>query len=346
MRYEVSGRFTTQRRFVSSIFAIILSALSFGRPSDAAPARSTAPILHLYVSQPSAHEILRFPLNSAGIPAQIPDAVITGLSEPRGLAVGPDHRLFVVDAAARRLDIYDPSPGNGAVPSHVLNLPFTTGGLGAVGVDSYGYVYIGYNFGCGEGSPCANAAVYSPLPSGNEAPFTTYSLGGSPPVAFVTALVINSEHALAEVVAEQTRININAPNAPNQTPYAVFCPAIITWGGAWGPEKNELYLTNIGSRNSPPGPSQVYVLPNYRNGNVNNCPTSYPITSATVPLDDPFGIAAAGNLIYASSVYNKQLKSALLFVFDSNKAGAQTPLAIVAGPASKLSDPYALAIGP
>jgi len=327
---------------VSAVVAFVASSAG-ALANTTVPVRSSGTTLHLYVSEPGMHRILRFPLDPTGLPAMQPDAVITGLAGPSGLAIGPDNRLYVADDVAHRLAIYEPGPGTGSKPSHVLSLPYAFG-IGAVGVDGDGFVYAGYDVKCGYLGPCANADVYSALPSGNEKPIATYRLGGSPPRAFGTALVVNAQHLLTALSSGQPEIYSGAPKRPNETPYPLFCPAIVGWGAAWGPG-NELYLTDIGGHHSPPQPSQVIVIPNFLKGSIPNCPASYAITSATIPLNNPFGMATSGGLLYVTSIYNPSAKSALVFVLDPSKAGAQTPLAIVDGPASLLSAPYALAIG-
>ncbi len=299
--------------------------------------------LHLYASEPALHRVLRFPLDSAGRPAGQPDAIIDGLSEPRGLAIGPDRRLYVIDAAARALAVYEPSPATGARPSYVLPLPKFSG-EGAIGVDAAGFIYISYSVGC-SGYSCGHVNVYRPITSGNDHPIARYFLGATEPIRLVTALVVNDARDLATLSAGSPAIYADAPKQSQQVPYPLFCPSISGWGAAWGPGR-ELIVSAIGSFHHAGAPSQIVVIPDYAKGSIPNCPASYAITSSTVPLNDPYGLAYNGGLVYATSIYSQTVKSALIFVFDPTVAGAQKPLAIVGGPASLLRAPYALAVGP
>jgi hypothetical protein len=120
---------------------------------------------------------------------------------------------------------------------------------------------------------------------------------------------------------------------------------VIGWGAVWGPSR-ELFLTDNGALHTPRQPSQVVVIPNFTRGPIPNCPSAYGITSSTVAIEKPLGIATAYGYVYVTSSYNARLQSALVFVLDPAKAGAQKPVALIAGAASHLTAPYALAIGP
>lgn len=309
--------------------------------SSAASARATA-ARHMYVTDNAKHAILRFPMKG-GIPAQQPDAVIGGLGDPRGVAIGPDGRLYVVDRSTHKLLIYEPAPGSGSMPSHELKILHKQGN-GTVTVDPLGYVYVTWAQVCTtEGFYCGYASIFSPLARGLHF-VRLYSFGGGPGGAVLRSLDVNPSRVLVDVLGSQGSTVWSGAPAPNPSPYFLFCGATDAGGTVWGPG-NTLYETDLGGT-QPPSPQQIVVVPDYTKGQINNCPTFYTITSATVPLKDPLAIVASGGLIYVTSAYTASVGSALVFVFDPTKSGSQTPVALISGPASKLQSPQGIAIGP
>jgi hypothetical protein len=301
-----------------------------------------ATALHMYVTDAGQHAILRFPLQG-GIPAQQPDAVITGIQDPHGVAIGPDGRLYVVDRQTQDLLIYKPAPHSGSKPSRVLKI-LHGHGIGTVTVDPLGYVYVAWSHVCTtEGFFCGYADIFSPLAHGLHY-VRTYSFGGGPGGAVLRSLDVDPSQNLVDVLGSQGATVYSGVPGPNPSPYFLFCGARDEAGTGWGPG-NTLFETDLGSVQQP-SPPQVVVVPDYTKGQINNCPTFYTITSATVPLKDPFAIVASGGLIYVTSAYTNSLRSALVFVFDPTKAGSQTPVALVSGPSSLLRSPRGIAIGP
>lgn len=323
-------------RLLYGVLFLPFATLAFG-----AAAVQAATVQHMYVSQGPAHQILRFPLN-AGIPAQQPDAVIGGASDPRGIAIGPDGRLYVVDRGTKNLLIYEPAPGSTSKPSHVLPIGRQIG-LGAIAVDQFGYVYLSWAHRCAtEGFLCGYADVRSDLASGLNL-VSVYSFGGGPGGSVIQSMSVSSEQKLVdEAGGAGPRIWSNAPKG-HAIPYALLCGASIDSGNVWGGPQT-LYETDLGG-GQPPSAPQIVIIPDYLKGSP-NCPAFYSITSATVPLQDPFAIATSGGLIYVSGSFNKTIGSALVFVFDPAKAGSQTPLTIVEGPRSQLRSPQGIAVGP
>jgi hypothetical protein len=316
--------------FAAVAAAIVLSALA-GAPAH-------AKTQHMYVSEGSAHAVLRFPMQG-GIPAERPDGIITGLNDPRGVSIGPDHRLYVVDRAARRLAIYAPMPGTGSKPVKVLPIGHPSG-LGTVEVDPKGYVYVTWAAVCTtEGFFCGYADVYSSFAKGMHH-LVTLSWGGGPPSGFIRSIAVDQSQTLMENTGGQgPTVYYNAPFG--NSVFFIFCGAANPAGLAWG-QNGLLIESDLGSTQAS-HPPQVVVIPNYLQNP--NCPPSYSITSATVPLNRPYALASSGGLIYVSSAFNSQVGSALVFVFDPTKQGVQTPLAVIGGSASQLHFPWGIAIG-
>lgn len=275
----------------------------------------------LYVSDFPSHAILRFPLSN-GIPAQKPDRTLTGLTDPRGIAIGPDRRLYVIDRATKSLAVYSIDSG-----APVRTISLERQGLGAISVDEAGYVYYGWENVCTtEGFYCGNIEVLTPFNSGlhDVNGILLGGAGGGLQTAHVLGLAVNASHLPATDLAfTQTQVYVNAPFV---TSFFPLCGSIADAGTAWGPN-NALYVTDVNA--SAP---QIVVTPNA----VSPCPSYYTLTSATAPLINPLQIAAGDGKIYVSSAYTKSAGSASIFVFDPSISGSQTPLAIVQGKASGL----------
>jgi hypothetical protein len=298
-------------------------------PSAAQPVEfsssATGPA-HMYVSEGPAHVIVRFPLHN-GIPSQRPDAVIRGLADPRGIAIGPDGRLYVVDRGLGELLIYAPAPGNGSKPVLARSIK-RAAGVGAVTVDPRGNIYVAWASPCTtEGFYCAYAFAYSPYPSGVHLISTLAFGGGGGGVntAAIRSMAVNPAQVLVEESAGQSLVVYT--HAPKVTSfYPIFCGAVNNAGDVWGPAR-ALYETDLGG-SQPATKPQIVVVPDYRKGSIDNCPAFYTIVPATVPLKDPFAIVVNAGRIYVTSALNARIGSALVFVFDPAKAGRQTPLGV------------------
>ena len=283
----------------------------------------------LYVSDSPSRAILRFPLSN-GIPAKQPDRTLTGLTDPAGIAIGPDRRLYVIDRATKSLVIYSIDSG-----APVRTVSLKRRGLGAIAVDAAGYVYYGWENVCTtEGFYCGNVEVLSSFSSGlqhvNGIPLG--GGGGSIQTAHVLGLAVNASHLLATDLAfTQTEVFANAPFV---TSFFPLCGGVADAGTAWGPN-NTLYVTDVNA--SAP---QIVVTPNA----VSPCPPYYTLTSATTRLLGPLQIAAGDGNIYVSSAYSKTAGSASIFVFNPSIPGSQTPLAIVQGKQSGLHAIAGLAV--
>lgn len=283
---------------------------------------------------------MRFPLQR-GVPAQRPDAVVRGLRNPLGLALDPQGRLYAVDGANASVAIYAAGAGNGSKPVRTLPIGHNLG-IGSVSVDPLGYVYVAWSHTCtSEGFVCSYATIHAPFAQGLRR-VGVLSFGGGPGGAFVRAMPVNGAEVMGETLGSQgVTFWYGLPGG--QQVYPIFCGGVNPAGLGWGSSANEIIETDLGST-QPPNPPQIVVVPDFTLNS--NCPPFYTITSATVPLDHPFALASHAGLIYVTSAYNKQLGSALIFVFDPSKAGSQTPIAIVKGAGSQLRyAPFAIVAG-
>lgn len=311
---------------------------------------------HLYVLDTIARAVLRYPL-TAGLPAQAPDAILTGFSRPLGITVGQnDGRLYVVDEGKAQLDIYDPAPGSGSQPSRILSLEKLAKlgrghGLGAVAVDQSGLVYIGYlTVSCADVcSTSAHVAVYAALPSGKQAPFRHLDFSRAPRLAQV------SVYARQEIAASWPEVAgpfVAADVPEHLAEFSQSFSSAYHFAIAWDPA-NRLYVSDFGEKGSsaanPPVPVQVEVVPNWRDCQYavygKGCSGEYGIYSTTVPLAQPRGVAYDGGFLYVTSAFDSRIGSALVFVFDPMQ-GAQTPKAILGGRSTQLKSAHNIAVGP
>lgn len=303
---------------------------------DAASAR------HLYVSDIQANAILRFPLKG-GIPAQTPDAVFGGFLRLRGIAVGPDGRVYAIDRDARTLSVFNPAPTSSSKPVRVLAIRHNDG-VGTVGVDRLGRVYVNYTQVCTtEGFDCGMSDIFSPFAQGLKF-LKKIAFGGGPGGAVIRSMSFDLSDTLVEESGSQGPAVYADAFGGGGGVYPLFCGATNDSGNVWN-AGGQLDETDLGGI-QPKSPPQVVVVPNYLVGKISNCPTFYTITSATVPLNNPLAIATNGKFIYVSSSFESQVGSGIVFVLDPAVAGSQVPAAVIDGAASKLHSPFALAVGP
>ncbi|MBV8153429.1 MAG: hypothetical protein JO241_03035 [Candidatus Eremiobacteraeota bacterium] len=298
---------------------------------------------HAYVADAATGAVLRFPLQADAL-APRPDAILRGLSDPRGVAIGPNGNVYVVERGTQRVVVYPRVPNSASRPIAVLPIPHAAG-VGAIAVDASGYAYAGWTQVCTtEGFSCGFATVYSPLP--HVRPIATLSFGGGgggPSTAEPRALPVNVERFLAAAAGGATPVVYD--DAPRVgAAYFTFCGAVNTTGVAWGPQRT-LYEADAGGI-QPKTASQVVVVPDYRRGKTSNCPNFYTITSSTLPLRAPRGIATFDGLLYVTSAYEPRTGGAAVFSFNPSIAGRQVPREVVTGDASMLRNPQGIAIGP
>jgi hypothetical protein len=328
-------------------FAVSAVAATLERHSPASAAQvvrhthALGSAQHLYVSDPYEQRVLRFPLN-AGIPAQQPDAIISGLRTPLGLAIGPnDGRLYLVDVGLEELLIFEPAPTGSSKPSHVLALPRHGKAHATVAVDKSGLVYLGLESRLSgiEPSPRSNVVIFAPLPSGTQRPMATIRFGyGTGPFG----LAVSPEQRLAASLGGSNFIvpilAFAAPVPRDRDTSLLRCASNVPFGVAWD-ASNVLYIADQGTNG---GRAQIEVVPQSPHG----CGGEYAITSSTVPLSAPQGIAVNGGLLYASNAFEGSAGSALVFVFDPTIKGAQKPKAVLGGPSLVLRSAWGVAVGP
>jgi hypothetical protein len=295
-------------------------------PAGAAPAAG-----HLYLSEPDAGTVVRFPLTN-GIPAPIPDAVIGGFSRPFGITLDALGRLYVVDTGTRTVDVFTTIPKKGAYPAYVLPLP-RGNNYRSVAVDRLGWVYVSYATPCNEVVLCDSIAVYAPPPFTTAKPYGYYyEFGGDiAPRLAVDGLGQRMTLVYGGILGL-------AHDVPAGLSQVDFLPCFTTYAlvAAWGPG-NTIYEAMANT-----SPAEIYVLPDYKNS---PCTNFEVIRSATLPLYQPLGMAQSGGRLYVTSAYTLAHGYGHIFTFDATKFGSQVPLSIIGGPGSAVTSPYALAVG-
>src|SRR6202022_2443171 len=84
----------------------------FGRSKGQTPPPAPQ---HLYLTSSVEGAVYSFPLTN-GIPSSTPNAIITGLSEPSGIAVDDAGYLYVGDVGMSLIDVFAPGASGPAKP--------------------------------------------------------------------------------------------------------------------------------------------------------------------------------------------------------------------------------------
>ena len=344
--------------FAIAFAALILSACGAPNPQGTVSAVPASRVLqpagalkaelpgsathHLYVTDTFINAIVRFPVVN-GVPAQNADATISGFSQLRGVTIGTDGRLYAIDAGAQTLSIFAPAPDGNSKPLHILHIRHKYG-LESAGVDRLQRVWVNWIHVCTtEGFSCGYSDVYSPLERGLHY-LKTLNFGGGPGGPIIRSMSFDPSDRLIEELGSQGVSEFDdAFNGGSS--YPLFCGAVDDFGDVWGSAHNEIVETDLGGI-QPKTPAQIVVIPDYTKGKINNCPTFYTITSATIPLHAPRGIATNGRYVYVADGFHKDLNSGVVFVFDPAVSGKQTPIATLEGPGAGLHSPYGIAFGP
>ncbi len=290
------------------------------------------------------HQVLRYPLSAAGVPAQEPDATLK-VGDPGGVAIAPDGRLYVVERSRHELLIFDPAPESAAKPARVVRLGHAEG-LGAVAIDPLGFAYAGWMAACSTGdSTCGYADAFAPYSQATRK-IGTLAFAAGPPSGEVRAMTVNGSQSMIEQSQMQDpAIVANVPRpAKGAIPYLLTCGAADDAANAWGAQR-EIFEADLGAT-QPATPPRVVVIPDFLKGKSEHCPESYAIWSSTVPIERPLAIAVHGNLIYVSTAFDARLGSAAVLVLNPAKRGAQAPVAVLGSEASPLREIAGLAIGP
>lgn len=331
-----------------SVTALAMSLNACGAPNPASSAGQIQSLAvrvpassHLYVTDPGAGALFRFPLDSKGIPAGSPDAALK-FADPRGVTIAPDGKLYVVDTAARTLSIFNPVPGSRSKPIRVLNIGHKYG-LDSVGVDADENVWVNYSKVCtSEGFSCGFSDVYSPLEKGLHY-LKTLNFGGGAGGSVLRSMSFDPSDRLVEVLGAQGG-TVWTDSMSQGGVYPLFCGAEDNSATTWGPG-NSLYEADLGSGQAD-HPPQIAVVPDYTKGRINNCPTFYTISSSTTPITAPHGIATKGTYIYLANFELGKIGSGSVFVFNPAIQGQQRPIDVLRGANSELDRPWNLAVGP
>jgi NHL repeat-containing protein len=288
---------------------------------------------HLYVSDLRERAVLRYRLAN-GVPAREPDLVIGGFREPRGIAVDSNGYLYVADGPAKTVVIL--KPGSTA-PEYVLTLPHPPTG---VAVDSSSDVYVAMKYLASfEGQTVwgAEESIFSPFPSGPALPLTTFDEG---PFGIDNGIAVNpidGSYAVAQIATPIIYVILSP--LKNPASWQIFPPCTGSGpNGAAYDSRGGLYVPDVNAGN-------VRVFPNPLSQG-SPCPPLYTISSATQPLKKPAAVAVSGGRVFVASAFDSTLHSAAVFVFRAGVPGAQTPLAVLSGRASRLDAPSGVAVGP
>jgi hypothetical protein len=315
------------------------AAAAMVRPSGA-PVPAGHTYGHLYVGEPFRGEVLEFPLTS-GIPAATPDRVITGLSVPDNLAIGPNGDLYI----AEYLGPNNTKRGEVLVFSHGSTTPkreldfFGVGSghnqINAVAVDSSDRLYVAYV----DTRTSANGVlIYAPRAHGNELP-----IGRVPGDYYPVALTLDEAGNVYFSDYFDDTVYEYATPVSGPTLVRKFCVPLtgaLVSGLAVG-ERGEVYTAGSSTVQTR---GFVYAFGPAARG----CPTAFDrrIGLGNPGLGNPSGVAVRGDFLYVTDDGNPRLGFApAIEVFRPN-LGAQPPLAVVSGPGSMLSSPAGIVVGP
>lgn len=319
---------------------LLVSLASLGAVAFAAPIRAETPSFavvegarHLYVSDVRARAVLRYRLSN-GVPAKEPDLVIGGFREPRGIAIDANGFLYVADGPAKAIVIL--KPGSTA-PEFVLTLPHPPTG---VAVDASSNVYVAMKYLASfEGQTVwgAEESIFPPFPSGPAQPLATFDEG---PFGIDNGIAVNpvdGSYAVAQIATPIIYVMVSP--LKNPASWQIFPPCTGQGpNGAAYDSRGGLYVPDVSVGN-------VRVFPNPL-AQGSPCPPLYTIFSATHPLKQPDAVAVSGGHVFVASAFDPTLHSAAVFVFKAGVPGAQIPLAILSGRASRLDAPSGVAVGP
>lgn len=269
---------------------------------------------HLYVSAPLSHAVYRFPLVN-GLPSQPPDATISGLTIPLGIATDVAGTLFVADDHVIKVFNNDAQGQPRLIRS--LSTSFQTE---EITVTRNGYMIVTANNGY--------LAIYRATASGNQPPIATLAPSGGQIYAlasdanntvYVTILYFVGIEAYPRLAPPPRHGTLHM--APARTiqpvrPYDFYYGLTV---------HNGQLFTRIQTQNPAPG-VQYAVYPSNGNGPI--APTRIIATTACRP---PYQGIAYGILISNDLLYQACDTPIGVFVYNSDARRA-VPIGSVTGP--------------
>ncbi|HEX3833796.1 MAG TPA: putative Ig domain-containing protein [Solirubrobacteraceae bacterium] len=281
----------------------------------------------VYVANGANSQIHGFALSAAGnaTPVTTLSGPLTTLNGPTGLLFDQLGRLYVANSGADTVDLFAAGASGNVAPKSVLGGAKT--GLASpygLALDSTGDLYVA-------DQPANTITVYAPGASGNVTPMRTITgphtqLDSPQAVQIDAAGHLWVANAAANTLSEYAA-SANGDSAPLATISGVDGPEGLTQNAA-----GQLVATNTDGAAvtafANPGPTGEIV-------------PALTIAGAAARLDFPIGVDvdAAGRLYVANQFGG-------LNVYGAGASGNATPLAVIAGGATGLAAPGAVAVTP
>jgi hypothetical protein len=299
----------TSERPAAHAFSSATQLRYFGLPG--------APPKHLYLTGNVEGAVYSFPLSSKGIPARTPDAVITGLNYPRGVAVDAAGYLYVSleGRTTGEIDVFAPGATGHPTPVRVIVTP---GEPPADLLLARGYLFVDFGY----------VAVYSASGSGTVTPLEKIYPGHSNAVSMAIdpngAFYLSQENSVIAVYPDvfppQTSSSLILPSREIRP----FVPSNSYWYGL------AVDRTDIFVRMLTTGPyMKVAVLPANSNGPTK--PRRVMVTTGCQSSGSSGGLSF-DLLRYSDLLYQACETPVGVFIYRSSGAGKVRPLFGLRGP--------------